>query len=86
MLAGWVLPEKLQALLAVAGRDPSVQEKALAGVLADAALWSLTVNARDLPEVRRVLEQVAARQDGLAGAMAARILAGITPAPAAAED
>ncbi|OAN48716.1 hypothetical protein [Magnetospirillum moscoviense] len=80
LLAGWMLQPELQALLAVAGRDPSVQERALAGILADSALWSLTVNGRDVPEVRQVLEGIAARQDGLTGAMAARILAGISQA------
>ncbi len=85
LLAGWLQQPELQALLAVAARDPSVQERALAGILADNALWSLTINARDMPEIRHALSAYAGRLDGLAAAMAARILAGIT-AQAATEE
>lgn len=86
LLAGWLPAPELQALLAVAGRDASVREKALAGVLADAALWSLTVNARDMAEVNQALAAFAAKACGLASAMAARILAGLTQAAAASEN
>lgn len=78
LLEGWMLEPELQALLAVAGEDESVRERALGGVLANAALWSLTVNARDIAEIRASLQVFAARADGLAAAMTARILAGIT--------
>jgi hypothetical protein len=78
LLAGWLLQPELQALLNVAAQDESVREKALAGVLADAALWSLTVNARDHDRVHDALSAFAGRMDGLACAMAARILAGIS--------
>lgn len=77
MLGGWMLEPELQALLAVAAKDESVREKALGGVLANAALWSLTVNARDIPEVKTALDVYARCADGLGSAMAARILAGI---------
>jgi hypothetical protein len=78
LLGGWMHEAELQALLAVAAKDESVREKALGGVLANAALWSLTVNARDLPEVKVALDAYAQRADGLGSALAARILAGIT--------
>lgn len=78
LLSGWMLEPELQALLAVAAKDESVRERALGGVLANAALWSLTVNARDIPEVRTALEAYAARADGLGSAMAARIIAGLS--------
>lgn len=78
LLAGWMAEAELQALLAVAAKDESVRERALGGVLANAALWSLTVNARDIPEVRAALETYAGRADGLGSAMAARIIAGIS--------
>lgn len=77
LLDGWMLEPELQALLAVAAKDESVRERALGGVLANAALWSLTVNARDIPEIRAALQGFAGRADGLGAAMAARILAGI---------
>lgn len=77
LLGGWMLEPELQALLAVAAKDESVRERALGGVLANAALWSLTVNARDIPEVKAALQAYANRADGLGSAMAARIIAGI---------
>lgn len=77
LLAGWMPEAQLQPLLAVAARDEAVAQRAMAGVLAGAAQLSLSVNARDLVEVRNALEAFAARQDGLSSAMAARILAGI---------
>ncbi|CAA7614195.1 hypothetical protein [Magnetospirillum sp. UT-4] len=81
LLAGWMPEPELQALLAVAGRDDSVREKAMAGVLANAALVGLTVNARDMDDVRSALEGFAARSEGLAAALASRVLAGITRTP-----
>lgn len=77
MLGGWMHEPELQALLAVAAKDESVRETALGGVLANAALWSLTVNARDIPEVKAALDSYARRADGLGSALAARISAGL---------
>lgn len=77
LLAGWMPEAQLQPLLAVAAGDEAVAQRAMAGVLAGSAEASLAVNARDLPEVRAALATYAARQDGLASALAARILAGI---------
>ncbi|GEM_PF-2337106 len=84
LLAGWLHQPELRTLLSVAGRDPSVRDKALAGILADTALRSLTVNARDLPEVHHALGAFADSLNGLAAALAARILAGLKSLPAAA--
>ncbi|MBX9635651.1 MAG: hypothetical protein K2X44_11775 [Magnetospirillum sp.] len=77
LMAGWMPEAQLQPLLAVAARDEDSAQRAMAGVLADAAQASLAVNARDLAEVKVALEAYAARQDGLGSALAARILAGI---------
>lgn len=75
LLNGWMPERQLQGLLEVAARDEEVGKRAMAGVLASAAEWSLAANAQDVAEVRAVLTAYADRQDGLGSAMAARILA-----------
>lgn len=77
LLDGWMPEAQLQPLLAVAARDETSAQRAMAGVLADAAQWSLAANARDFVEVRTALAAHAARCEGLGSALAARILAGI---------
>ncbi|HLO75147.1 MAG TPA: hypothetical protein VK196_01665 [Magnetospirillum sp.] len=77
LLDGWMPESQLQPLLAVAARDEDSARRAMAGVLADAAQWSLAANARDLIEVRTALAAHAARRDGLGAALAAKILAGL---------
>ncbi|MCR6630732.1 MAG: hypothetical protein NVV74_12170 [Magnetospirillum sp.] len=76
LLAGWMPEAQLQALLPVAARDEATAQRAMAGVLAEAAQWSLAANAREYVEVRDALGAYAASRDGLGPAMAAKILAG----------
>lgn len=77
LLDGWMPEAQLQPLLAVAARDEAAAKRAMAGVLADSAQWSLAANARDFAEVRTALAAHAARRDGLGAALAAKILAGL---------
>lgn len=77
LLDGWMPEAQLQPLLAVAARDEEAAKRAMAGVLADSAQWSLAANARDFAEVRTALAAAAARRDGLGAALAAKILAGV---------
>lgn len=77
LLDGWMPEAQLQPLLAVAARDEAAARRAMAGVLAEAAQWSLTANAREFVEVRTALAVHAARRDGLGAALAAKILAGM---------
>lgn len=76
LLDGWMPEAQLQPLLAVAARDEEAAKRAMAGVLAGSAQWSLNANARDYVEVRTALAAAAARRDGLGAALAAKILAG----------
>lgn len=76
LMAGWLPDAKLNDLLAVAADDENAAQAAMTGVLAASAQLSLTALARELPEVRGALSAYADRRDGLASAMAARILAG----------
>lgn len=77
LLDGWMPEAQLQTLLAVAAREEEAARRAMAGVLAGAAQWSLAANARDYAEVRTALAAAAARRDGLGAALAAKILAGM---------
>lgn len=77
LLDGWMPEAQLQPLLAVAARDEAAAKRAMAGVLAEAARWSLAANAREFAEVRAALTAHAARRDGLGAALAAKILAGL---------
>ena len=78
LLDGWMPEAQLQPLLAVAARDEEAARRAMAGVLAGAAQWSLAANAREFTEVRTALAEHAARRDGLGSAIAAKVLAGVT--------
>jgi hypothetical protein len=75
LLDGWMPEAQLQPLLAVAARDEEAAKRAMAGVLAGAAQWSLAANACHYVEVRTALAATAARRDGLGAALAAKILA-----------
>lgn len=77
LLEGWMPEAQLQPLLAVAARDEGSARRAMAGVLADSAQWSLAANAREFVEVRTALAAHAARHEGLGSALAAKILAGL---------
>lgn len=77
LLDGWMPEAQLQPLLAVAARDEAAARRAMAGVLAQAAQWSLAANAREFVEVRTALATAAARRDGLGAALAAKVLAGV---------
>lgn len=76
LMSGWLPEAKLHELLAVAADDEEAARAAMAGVLATSAQLSLTALAREFPEVRAALSAHADLRDGLASAMAARILAG----------
>jgi hypothetical protein len=75
LLSGWMPQSQLDQLLAVAARDEPSAKRAMAGVLAGAAQWSLTANGAEFTEVRDAVAVYAARCNGLASAMAAKILA-----------
>lgn len=77
LLDGWMPEAQLQPLLAVAARDEETARRAMAGVLAGSAQWSLAANARDYAEVRTALAAAAGRHDGLGAALAAKVLAGV---------
>lgn len=77
LLDGWMPESQMQPLLAVAARDEAAAKRAMAGVLAETAQWSLAAHARDFTEVRTALAAHAARRDGLGSALAAKILAGV---------
>lgn len=77
LLDGWMPESQMQPLLAVAARDEVAAKRAMAGVLAETAQWSLSAHARDFTEVRTALAAHAARRDGLGSALAAKILAGV---------
>lgn len=78
LLSGWMPQSQLDNLLAVAARDEPSAKRAMAGVLAGAAQWSLTANGAEFPEIRDAIAVYAARCNGLASAMAAKILAELT--------
>ncbi len=77
LLDGWMPESQMQPLLAVAARDEAAAKRAMAGVLAETAQWSLSAHARDFTEIRTALAAHAARRDGLGSALAAKILAGV---------
>lgn len=78
LLAGWLPEAPLQALLERAASEPAIQQQALDGLLARAAELTLTAQARTASQpVQDALNRKAVAQDGLAAALAARILAGL---------
>lgn len=77
LLGGWMPEPQLQELLPLAARDEGTARRAMAGVLAGAAQWSLDANAHDYPEVQAALAEYADFRDGLGSALAAKILAGV---------
>lgn len=76
LLAGWMPESRLQEVLAVAAGDEMAAQQAMAGVLATAAQGSLSIQAREIAEVRVALSAYADARDGLGSALAAKILAG----------
>ncbi|MBI2239928.1 MAG: hypothetical protein HYU59_03885 [Magnetospirillum gryphiswaldense] len=75
LLAGWLPDPQLQSLVGRAASDAAVQQQAMAGLLAKAAQVTLEMQAADCPPVQEALSRRAQAQDGLAAAMAARLLA-----------
>jgi len=75
LLEGWLPEPRLQDLVGRAAAEPMVQAQAMAGLLAKAAEMTLAAHLRDCPPVAAALSRRAQAQDGLAAAMAARLLA-----------
>jgi hypothetical protein len=76
LLAGWLPDKHLQTLLPKAAENEEIGKTALAGLLAKAAQVTLSARAID-DDVRKVLCDRAARCDGPASALAARIAASL---------
>lgn len=77
LLDGWLPPVRLADLVARARQDAALQPQAMAGLLAQAAEAGLTAQAPHFPMVIQALTHAAQRQDGLASACAARVLAAL---------
>lgn len=75
LLAGWLPEPRLRDLVGRAAAEPVVREQAMAGLLAKAAEVTLAAHIHDCPPVAAALTRHAQAQDGLAAAMAARLLA-----------
>ncbi|OJX79248.1 hypothetical protein [Magnetospirillum sp. 64-120] len=85
LLAGWLPDPQLQALVGRAASEAAVQQQAMAGLLAKAAQMTLEMQAADCPPVQEALSRRAQARDGLAAAMAARLLAQLSLVSAKAE-
>lgn len=77
LLEGWLPDSQLQSLLTRARDEDEARPRAMAGLLAKAALATLAAHGGDCPPVVEVLSRRAALADGLGAAMAARLLAGL---------
>lgn len=77
LLDGWLPETRLGDVVGRAASEPLVQDQAMAGLLAKAAEVTLGTHVHHCPPVRAALTRKAQAQDGLAAAMAARLLARI---------
>ncbi len=75
LLAGWVPPSRQAQLIAQAKTNETMASQAMTAVLADTAAQGLARMAKSLAEVKARLYTLAARQDGMASALAAKIFA-----------
>ncbi|MGE4279782.1 MAG: hypothetical protein AB7G62_09370 [Magnetospirillum sp.] len=75
LLDGWLPENRLQDLVGRAAQEPAVQQQAMAGLLAKAAEVTIAAHVQQCEPIQAALTRKAQAQDGLAAAMAARLLA-----------
>lgn len=77
LLDGWLPETQLHDLVGRAKTQEDVREQAMAGLLAQAAMATLSAQLPQCPPAAQALARRAAAQDGLSSALAARLLARI---------
>lgn len=79
MTEAFVTDDKFRELVAAANKDPHAYDPMLKAAIAKAAVWSLTSNATNYPEVRAALVNFVQHHQGMAAAMSAAVLAKTNP-------